>query len=286
MRTGRDNDELLAEERYDGKYQNESELTDDDSVEFDRLDRDDLDRDDLDHDDLDREGFEEDGFEEVFDQGNFASIEDMRDLAGDDLAEDMDEEGDEDDLDFDMEVPAADQRLTIDEEEDLLAALEGLARRSIALNSDLDGARLSGIQDNHSDSATGEGLDSDSAEQCLSPMHLLKQQMLLERAIREVFKAVSEEANELLQKSSVMPRFPRALLTAAAGPREMGEPLNAVPNVVRVSVRVMHGEVTTDLDEVDPDDDVPTAEPGRRGRSSRQASKDADRRQEEVFSQK
>jgi len=63
----------------------------------------------------------------------------------------------------------------------------------------------------------------------------------------------------------------------------MGEPLNAVPNVVRVSVRVMHGEVTTDLDEVDPDDDVPTAEPGRRGRSSRQASKDADRRQEEVF---
>ena len=40
-----------------------------------------------------------------------------------------------------------------------------------------------------------------------------------------------------------MPSFPKALLAAATDPEGIGEPVNTVPNVVRVSVRVMHGEI-------------------------------------------
>ncbi len=50
----------------------------------------------------------------------------------DDLAVD-DDDDDDDEIDFEMEVPPADQRLSFDEEEDLLAALEGLARRSMTI---------------------------------------------------------------------------------------------------------------------------------------------------------
>ena len=128
------------------------------------------------------------------------------------------DESDSEALDFEVEVPAAEQRLTLSEEDDLLGALEALARRS--------------SEDEK------EKTDEDSP---LSPFHLVKQQMLMEQAIRDVFKAVSEEANSLLQKADVMPNFPKALMAAAADTRGAGEPLNAVPNVVKVSVRVMHG---------------------------------------------
>ena len=141
---------------------------------------------------------------------------------------------DEDEETFEMEVPAADERLSVDEEEDLLAALEGLARRSMEMREGALSGRDSGVSRDESDEAE---------EQPLTPIHLVKQQMLMDRAIREVFKTISEEANDLLQKANVMPSFPRSLLAAATEPGGIGEPANAVPNVVRVSVRVMHGEV-------------------------------------------
>ena len=138
------------------------------------------------------------------------------------------DESDSEALDFEVEVPAAEQRLTLSEEDDLLGALEALARRS--------------SEDEK------EKTDEDAP---LSPFHLVKQQMLMEQAIRDVFKTVSEEANSLLQKADVMPNFPKALMAAAADTRGAGEPLNAVPNVVKVSVRVMHGAANFDLGEED-----------------------------------
>ena len=208
---------------------------------------------------------------EVEDEGGFGDdFEDADDVMGfedDGLGGHAD--SDEDDLDFEMEVPAADQRLTLNEEEDLLSALEGLARRSIQIN--------------------GPGSDDspdDGAEQPLAPVHLAKQQMLLEKSIREVFKAVSEEANELLQKADVMPNFPRALLAVASDARG-GEPINAVPNVVRVSVRVMHGETMVEDSEDEDDEqqqqilDEPDEDSSQRRSMQEQMSRKLDRRKPE-----
>ncbi len=166
------------------------------------------------------------GYDEAsgFDSEGFESI----DFEDENEDEELDSSEDDDSLDFEMEVPAADQRLTVAEEKDLLAALEGLARKS--------------RQNQAKESA-------DEVNQPLSPIHLMKQQMLLEKAIREVFRTVSEAANELLQKADIMPRFPQALLAAAADSQGMGEPPNAVPNVVKMSVRVMQGEALPDEDE-------------------------------------
>ena len=100
------------------------------------------------------------------------------DLTEDAFADDLDDRLAEDDLDFEMEVPAADERLTISDEADLLSALEGLARHSIVTETESD----------------------DDTEQPLAPIHLFKQQMLMEKAIRDVFKTVSDEVNELLQR--------------------------------------------------------------------------------------
>lgn len=183
------------------------------------------------------------------------------DISGDREADDFEDEGfesidfeedelsdleDEESLDFGMDdVPAADQRLTITEEKDLLAALEGLARRS------------------------RQSQEKEAAEQVnqpLLPVHLMKQQMLLEKAIREVFLTVSEAANELLQKAEVMPIFPKALMAAAADSQGVGEPGNAVPNVIKMSVRVMRGEA---LPEEDEETERPSARPSARSRQPR-----------------
>ncbi|MGB3293893.1 MAG: hypothetical protein WBB01_12975, partial [Phormidesmis sp.] len=146
-----------------------------------------------------------------------------------DFEDELSDLEDEESLDFGMDdVPAADQRLTIAEEKDLLAALEGLARRS---------------------QQSKEKEAADEVNQPLSPTHLMKQQMLLEKAIREVFLTVSEAANELLQKAEIMPVFPKALMAAAADSQGVGEPGNAVPNVIKMSVRVMQGEALPEEDE-------------------------------------
>jgi len=130
-----------------------------------------------------------------------------------------------DSLGFEDDVPAAEQRLTISEEEDLLGALEALARNS----------------------ASEETTEATALP--LSPVHLIKQQALMDKAIRDVFKAISDEINTLLQKANVMPHFPQALMAAAVDSHGVGEPVNAVPNVVKVSIRVIHGEANFDMDE-------------------------------------
>jgi hypothetical protein len=171
-------------------------------------------RQDDESDDYEDDGFDSSDFEPIdYDDDYDSGLDNvLDDDIGDELERDSDSElhpdDSADDLEFDMEVPAAEQRLTLSEEEDLLAALEGLARRSLQINT-----------------------DSDEPEQPLAPIHLVKQQVLLEKAIRDVFRTVSEEVNELLQKANVMPNFPKALMAAAADSGIMGDTVNAVPNV-------------------------------------------------------
>jgi len=154
------------------------------------------------------------------------------------------------DPDFELEVPPADERLTLTDEDDLLSALEGLARRS--------------VEDEETE-----------IEETLAPIHLVRQQMLLEKAIRKVFEQVSERANERLQKADIMPSFPKALISAASGSREMGEPMNSVPNVFKVSVRVMHGDAMMDAI----DDVLPRGGPDDEERPRlRKQSRESDRR--------
>ncbi len=155
------------------------------------------------------------------------------------------------DPDFELEVPPADERLTLTEDDDLLSALEGLARRS--------------AEDEETE-----------PEETLVPIHLVRQQMLLEKAIRKVLEQVSEQANECLQKADIMPSFPKALISAASGSREMGEPINSVPNVFKVSVRVMHGEAMMEaVEDALPRGDSDGADRPRR----RKQSRESDRRQ-------
>lgn len=180
----------------------------------------------------------------------------LADRQGDDLGGEGDRNKanaspDNRDTDLELEVPPADERLTLTDDDDLLSALEGLARRS----------------------AEDEETET---EETLAPIHLVRQQMLLEKAIRKVLEQVSERANECLQKADIMPSFPKALISAASGSREMGEPMNSVPNVFKVSVRVMHGEAMMEaVEDAIPRGDSEGADRPRR----RKQSRESDRRQ-------
>ena len=192
----------------------------------------------------------ESGFEtESLEDGQDFSMENrMREESSDRVADRSSsnmEEGAGNDLEFEMEVPPADERMTLTDEDDLLSALEGLARRS------------------------AEAEAEEAEDEPLAPVHLVRQQMLLEKAIRKVLEQVSEQANELLQKADIVPRFPKALLSSAAGGREPGEPINSVPNVFKVSVRVMHGEALMETDE----EERPSAERPRRRKQSRESDR-------------
>lgn len=156
-----------------------------------------------------------------FDAAGSSSINDSEELSTEDpTASETDNDSREsDDIDFEMDIPEAEQRLTISDEEDLLGALEVLAKRA-------------------------NSSEEETPEAPLAPVHLMRQQMLMEKAIQDVFRSISEATNELLQKAAVMPNFPKALMAAAVDSRGFGESTNAVPNVVKVSVRVMHGEAT------------------------------------------
>lgn len=193
------------------------------------------------------------------------ATEAVEDTASSDLRSSGDSEDDsEGEHDYDMHVPSADERMSIDDEEDLLAALEGLARRSMEIR----GGASSGELDDDSEA---------DGNKPLTPMQLAKRHMLLEKAIRDVFKAISEEANELLQKSNVMPSFPKALLAAATESGGIGDPANAVPNVVRVSVRVMHGDASMiDLEEDADERDEEGPRRSKRDRRSHKNREDSD----------
>ena len=74
----------------------------------------------------------------------------------------------------------------------------------------------------------------------IQPAQLMRRQILIEKAIRDVLKAVSESANEILQKADVMPEIPQALLTATAESERLGHIPMKTPNLVRLSIKILH----------------------------------------------
>ncbi|MEO0378380.1 MAG: hypothetical protein AAF329_28060 [Cyanobacteria bacterium P01_A01_bin.17] len=87
---------------------------------------------------------------------------------------------------------------------------------------------------------TEEPINQPEASGPMQPAQLMRRQILIEKAIRDVLKAVSEKANDILQKANVMPEIPQALLTAAAESERLGHTPMKTPNLVRLSIKVLH----------------------------------------------
>ena len=82
----------------------------------------------------------------------------------------------------------------------------------------------------------------------MQPAQLMRRQILIEKAIRDVLKEVSEKANDILQKADVMPEIPQALLNAAAESERLGHTPMKTPNLVRLSIKVLHEPDTDELE--------------------------------------
>lgn len=100
--------------------------------------------------------------------------------------------------------------------------------------------------------------DDQSDRGPMQPAQLMRRQILIEKAIRDVLKAVSEKANNILQKADVMPEIPQALLTAASESERLGHAPMKIPNLVRLSIKVLHepdqGKFEKSDDSTDSDD--------------------------------
>ena len=94
----------------------------------------------------------------------------------------------------------------------------------------------------------------------MQPAQLMRRQILIEKAIRDVLKSVSEKANDILQKADVMPEIPKALLGATSGSERLGHMPMKTPNLVRLAIKVMHEPEKDDFedndDAADADDDT------------------------------
>lgn len=71
------------------------------------------------------------------------------------------------------------------------------------------------------------------------PAQLMRRQILIEKAIRDVLKAVSEKANHILQKAGVMPELPAALTNAASESERLGHTPMKTPNLVKLSLKIL-----------------------------------------------
>mgnify|MGYP001799999122 CR=1 FL=1 len=99
----------------------------------------------------------------------------------------------------------------------------------------------------------------DEAPGPMQPAQIMRRQILIEKAIRDVLKAVSEKANEVLQQAQVMPEVPHALLAAASESERLGHIPMKTPNLVRLAIKILHepdkSRFTKDDEQSDIDDD-------------------------------
>ncbi|MEM9906610.1 MAG: hypothetical protein AAF921_16455 [Cyanobacteria bacterium P01_D01_bin.44] len=77
-------------------------------------------------------------------------------------------------------------------------------------------------------------------ESPLDPVQLLKQQIFVEKAIRNVLKAVSETANHMLQQAKIVPEMPKQLLTAVSESDGVAQSPLKMPHLLKVSVKVLN----------------------------------------------
>ncbi len=118
--------------------------------------------------------------------------------------------------------------------------------------------------DNTDDSDADETADGETAEDgqaedsdvaLTEPTQLLRLQLFTEKSIRDILKTISETANYLLQQEKVVPEMPKALLAAAAESDGLSQTPLKTPNLLKISVRVLHDADGDDLDEDDSEDD-------------------------------
>ncbi|MEM8808911.1 MAG: hypothetical protein AAGF01_23075 [Cyanobacteria bacterium P01_G01_bin.38] len=74
----------------------------------------------------------------------------------------------------------------------------------------------------------------------VDPVQLLKQQIFVEKAIRNVLKAVSETANHMLQQAKIVPEMPKQLLTAVSDSDGVAQSPLKMPHLLKVSVKVLN----------------------------------------------
>ncbi|MEM1256128.1 MAG: hypothetical protein AAGI69_27125 [Cyanobacteria bacterium P01_H01_bin.21] len=98
----------------------------------------------------------------------------------------------------------------------------------------------------------------DEAPGLMQPAQIMRRQILIEKAIRDVLKVVSEKANEVLQQAQVMPEVPHALLAAASESERLGHIPMKTPNLVRLAIKILHepdkSRFTKDDEQSDVDD--------------------------------
>ncbi|MEO1403281.1 MAG: hypothetical protein AAFV72_18820 [Cyanobacteria bacterium J06635_1] len=90
------------------------------------------------------------------------------------------------------------------------------------------------------DSTLTELPDLPVGETPLDPVQLLKQQIFVEKAIRNVLKAVSETANYMLQQAKIVPEMPKQLLTAVSESDGVAQSPLKMPHLLKVSVKVLN----------------------------------------------
>lgn len=98
-----------------------------------------------------------------------------------------------------------------------------------------------------SPSDTDESIDNGP----MQPAQLMRRQILIEKAIRDVLKTTSEQANEILQAAHVMPEMPQALLNAASESERLGHIPMKTPNLVRLAIKILHEPSQKDFEEKD-----------------------------------
>ncbi|MEO1592756.1 MAG: hypothetical protein AAFU71_15885, partial [Cyanobacteria bacterium J06632_22] len=102
--------------------------------------------------------------------------------------------------------------------------------------------------------------DTPSKPTLSEPTQLLRLQLFTEKSIRDVLKTISETANYLLQQESIIPEMPKALLAAAAESDGLSQTPMKTPNLLRISVRVLHDGDENDLEDEEENDNSTEAD--------------------------
>jgi hypothetical protein len=114
-----------------------------------------------------------------------------------------------------------------------------------------------GVSNSSGDSQAAD--DDEAIPDKLDPSDIFKQHIFLERAIRDVLRAISETANYILQQAQIVPDIPKPVLAAAAESDSLVQTPMKTPNLLKISIKAFQkaaeDEDAEDMDEDDEDID-------------------------------
>jgi hypothetical protein len=87
------------------------------------------------------------------------------------------------------------------------------------------------------------------------PGDIFKQHIFLERAIRDVLRAISETANYILQQAQIVPDIPKSVLAAAAESDSLVQTPMKTPNLLKISIKAFQKSADNESDDDDDGDD-------------------------------